>query len=60
MLEWLCEEHYKKLCEIEGKEFEIKLLPNISDSPCVVCGKIGEYLTSTTIEEIKESYEKST
>ena len=53
MSEWLCEEGYKKACEVAGRELEIKLLPNVFDAPCVICGKVAKYLTSGIPEQMK-------
>jgi hypothetical protein len=52
MVEWLCEKHYKMLCKEKGKEFEVKPLSNICNTPCIVCGEIGEFLTSVTKVEM--------
>jgi len=54
MSEWLCEEDYKKACEAAGGELEIKLLPNVFDAPCVICGGKGEYLVAGIPEAMKK------
>jgi|GEM_PF-5732760 hypothetical protein len=45
---WLCGDCYKKACDIQGVvDFEVCTIANYIGNPCVVCGKVAKYLTST-------------
>ena len=44
--EWLCIKDYERLYEKEGKEREIKSIPNVSGHLCMICGNLAEHLVS--------------
>ena len=43
---WLCKEDQKNQEQLYGKVFEIKTIPNVSNDPCVRCGKRADFLVS--------------
>jgi len=49
MIEWLCEDCYKKLCLSTKKEYEIKTISNHFQTKCLWCHNIGGYLTVISI-----------
>jgi len=38
--EWLCIKDYEEMCKQEGKEYEVKTIPNWFDFPCIICGEM--------------------
>jgi hypothetical protein len=44
--QWLCNKDFENQERLYGKSFEIKLIQNLFDIPCLVCGKHADCLVS--------------